>query len=248
MREIVGKYLDTYDPFILFGTSHIISIALAIFLSIFIPIFAKKKLSERYQHIVGGVIGYLVMSSYILWTALEITAGTFDLKLHLPIHLCRMANLLLPFVMIARSYLFYEILFFWGLSGMLQAVITPDIAAGFPHFQFFRFWFAHHGMIIALIYATVVYGMRPSLKSVWKAMLALNIFLLLSIIANILLDANYFWICGKPINELGEHVPSLLDYLGPWPWYILAAEFIAFAHFLLAYIPFIFIKKGERAQ
>ena len=45
MREIVEKYLVTYDPFILFGTSHIISIELAIFLSIFIPIFAKKKLS-----------------------------------------------------------------------------------------------------------------------------------------------------------------------------------------------------------
>ena len=103
-------------------------------------------------------------------------------------------------------------------------------------------------MIIALIYATVVYDMRPNLKSVWKAMLALNIFLLISIIANILLDANYFWICGKPINQLGEHVPSLLDYLGPWPWYILAAEFVALAHFLLAYIPFIFIKRGERVQ
>jgi hypothetical integral membrane protein (TIGR02206 family) len=188
------------------------------------------------------------MSSYIIWTILEIIAGTFDLKLHLPIHLCRMANLLLPLVMVTRSFFFYEILYFWGLSGMLQAVITPDIAAGFPHFQFFRFWFAHHGMIIALIYATVVYDMRPNLKSVWKAMLALNIFLLISIIANILLDANYFWICGKPINQLGEHVPSLLDYLGPWPWYILAAEFVALAHFLLAYIPFIFIKRGERVQ
>ena len=248
MREIVGKYLDTYDPFILFGASHIISIFLAIILSIFIPIFAKKKLSEHYQHIVGSVIGYAVMSSYILWTFLEIFAGTFDLKLHLPIHLCRMANILLPFVMVSRSYLFYEILYFWGLSGMLQAVITPDIAAGFPHFQFFRFWFAHHGMIIALIYATVVYGMRPSLKSIFKAMFALNLFLLIAIIANILLDANYFWICGKPINEIGEHVPSLLDYLGPWPWYILVAGFVALAHFLVAYIPFIFIKRGERLQ
>ena len=174
MREIVEEYLNTYEPFILFGTSHIISIGIAIILAIFIPIFAKNKLSDHYQYILGSIIGYLVMSSYIIWTILEIIAGTFDLKLHLPIHLCRMANLLLPLVMVTRSFFFYEILYFWGLSGMLQAVITPDIAAGFPHFQFFRFWFAHHGMIIALIYATVVYDMRPNLKSVWKAMLALK--------------------------------------------------------------------------
>ena len=248
MRESVATYLKTYDPFILFGTSHIVSIVIAIFLSIFIPIFAKKRLAENSQHILGSVIGYLVMSSYLIWITLEIIAGTFNIRLHLPIHLCRMANLLIPFVMVTRSYLFYEILYFWGFSGMLQAIITPDIAAGFPHFQFFRFWLAHHGMIIALIYATVVYGMRPSFKSVWKSMLAINIFLLVSIIANISLDANYFWISGKPINEMGEHVPSLLDYLGPWPWYILAAEFVALAHFLLAYIPFVFIKRGERAE
>jgi len=248
MREVVAAYLKTYDPFILFGTSHIISIVVAILLAIFIPTFAKKKLSERHQHILGGVIGYCVMSSYLLWTILEIIAGTFDVKLHLPIHLCRMANLLVPFIMVFKSYLFYEVLYFWGLSGMLQAIITPDIAAGYPHFQFFRFWFAHQGMIIALVYATVVYGMRPSLKSVWKAMIALNIFLLLSVVVNLLLDANYFWICGKPTNEIGDHVPSLLDYLGPWPWYILVAEFVALAHFLVAYAPFLFIKRGVRKE
>ena len=177
---------------------------------------------------------------------MELIAGTFDVKLHLPIHLCRLANLLIPLVMVRRSYFFYEILYFWGLSGMFQAIITPDIAAGFPHFQYWRFWFAHHGMILALIYATVVYDMRPTIASVWKSMLTMNIFLIFAIIVNLLLDANYFWICGKPVNELGEHVPSLLDYLGPWPWYILAAEFVALAHFLVAFLPFIFLNRGKR--
>ena len=246
MRESVSQYLKTYDPFVLFGLSHIWAIIVALFLVIFLPIYARKKLSEHQQHLVGSVIGYFVMSSYLIWVILELIAGTFDVKLHLPIHLCRLANLLIPLVMVRRSYFFYEILYFWGLSGMFQAIITPDIAAGFPHFQYWRFWFAHHGMILALIYATVVYDMRPTIASVWKSMLAMNIFLIFAIIVTLLLDANYFWICGKPVNELGEHVPSLLDYLGPWPWYILAAEFVALAHFLVAFIPFIFLNRGRR--
>ena len=53
MREIVEEYLNTYEPFILFGTSHIISIGIAIILAIFIPIFAKNKLSDHYQYING---------------------------------------------------------------------------------------------------------------------------------------------------------------------------------------------------
>ena len=248
MRESVSEYLKTYDPFVLFGPSHIAAIIVALLLVIFLPIYARHKLSEQQQHLVGSVIGYFVMSSYLIWVILELIAGTFDVKLHLPIHLCRLANLLIPLVMVRRSYFFYEILYFWGLSGMFQAVITPDIAAGFPHFQYWRFWFAHHGMILALIYATVVYDMRPTITSVWKAMLAMNIFLIIAIIANLLLGANYFWICGKPVNELGEHVPSLLDYLGPWPWYILVAEFIALANLLVAFVPFVFLSRGKREK
>ena len=108
MREIVEEYLNTYEPFILFGTSHIISISIAIILAIFIPIFAKNKLSDHYQYILGSIIGYLVMSSYIIWTILEIIAGTFDLKLHLPIHLCRMANLLLHLDKLYSSLLYLD--------------------------------------------------------------------------------------------------------------------------------------------
>jgi len=65
-------------------------------------------------------------------------------------------------------------------------------------------------------------------------------------IVNLLLDANYFWICGKPVNHIGERIPTLLDYMGPWPWYILTGEVVALAHFLLAYSPFYIIKRKEQ--
>ncbi|HIN03237.1 MAG TPA: TIGR02206 family membrane protein, partial [Candidatus Marinimicrobia bacterium] len=67
--------------------------------------------------------------------------------------------------------------------------------------------------------------------------LALNGFLGLATIVNLVLDSNYFWICGKPPTA------SLLDYLGPWPWYILTAEIVALLHYLVAYAPFYFIKR-----
>ena len=172
---------------------------------------------------------------------LEILAGTFDVKIHLPFHLCRVANILIPFVLIYKNDNVYQILYFWGMSGVFQGLLTPDITNDFPHFHFFRFWIGHNGMIIALVYASVVYGMRPKIDSIQRAFIALNIFLLVSIIANLILDANYFWICSKP------PVQSLLDYLGPWPWYILAAEFVALLHFIVAYIPFYILDRKDRA-
>ena len=78
------------------------------------------------------------------------------------------------------------------MSGVFQGIITPDITNDFPHFHFFRFWVGHDGMIIALVYATIVYGMRPKVESIKSAFIALNIFLLVSIFANFILDENYF--------------------------------------------------------
>lgn len=247
MRESVRHYLNTFEPFELFGTGHVWALIISLALFIGIPLFARRKLNPNQQNILGACIGWLVMAQYIAWVVLEITAGSFDVKLHLPFHLCRFANLMIPLVMLRKNFQVYEVLFFWGFSGMFQAMITPDIAQGFPHFHFFRFWIGHNGLILALIYATAVYGMRPTVGSLKRAFIALNIFFLVTIPVNLILDANYFWICGKPVNDLGQHVPSLLDYMGPWPWYILTAEFVALAHFAIAYLPIHFIYKRKEA-
>jgi len=245
MRDAVYQYLNTFEPFDMFGVEHIVAIIAALVIIIFLPLFAKRHLDEKTQHKLGMLIGWLVFSNYIVWVSLEAIAGTFDINRHLPVHLCRLANLMIPLVMVWRSYFVYEILFFWGLSAMLQASFTPDIAAGFPHFHYFRFLVGHQGVILALIYATVVYEIRPTFKSLIKSFIALNIFLAIAAIVNLLLDSNYFWICGKPVNHIGERIPTLLDYMGPWPWYILTCEFVALAHFLLVYSPFYIMNKRK---
>ena len=246
MREAVRSYLYENTSFEQFGTDHVLGLLISVFLIIFIPWVSVKYLNRKTQRSLGVYIGYVVMLNYPVWVLLEITAGSFDSTLHLPVHLCRVSNLLIPLVMVKRHFLTFEILFFWGLSGSLQGAITPDISAGFPHFHYFRFWVGHNGIILALIYAVVVFRMRPTIHSLWKSFVALNIFLILAVIANLILDANYFWICGKPTTPTGEHVPSILDFMGPWPWYILSAEFVAILHFFLAYSPFYFLNKNGK--
>jgi hypothetical integral membrane protein (TIGR02206 family) len=131
-------------------------------------------------------------------------------------------------VLVFRSHLAYEIVFFWGLT-VIHAVITPDITQGFPHYHFIRYWLTHQMMIIGIIYATFVYDIRPHKKSIYVSFIALLLFFLITIPVNIILEANYFWICGKP------PVGTILDYFGPWPWYLVVATILALIHFYFFY-------------
>lgn len=237
MREWVKEYMMEPNLFILFGSDHFWATVISLILWIFVPLYSKNSLSKRNQNKLGIALGFMVMSNYIIWVILEGVAGTFDMKLHLPFHLCRFANLAIPIVMIYKKNRLFQILYFWGMSGMIQGAITPDVTHGFPHFHFFRFFIGHNGMVLTLIYAIVVYELKPTLKGLWESFLGLNLFLVLAAIINFGLGSNYFWICEKPLTA------SLLDYLGPWPWYILVGEFVAILHYFAAYAPIHFMNK-----
>ena len=237
MSKNIAEYMyDETVPFIFMGFDHSLSILIFLVLSFIIPYYSKKHLSERQQHIVGSIIGVLVASGYLSWLILELLGGTYSSKLHLPFHLCRTANLLVLIVLVFRSYLAYEIVFFWGLT-VVHAIITPDILQGFPHFHFIRYWLSHQLMIIGILYATFVYDIRPRKKSIYVSFIALLMFMLITIPVNLLLDANYFWISGKP------PVDTVLDYFGPWPWYIIVSAILALLHFYLFYYVILFISQ-----
>lgn len=237
MREQVANYMAKPLPFEMFGVDHIIGFIFFLALWVIVPLAAKKTLTRPQQKQLGKVLSLIVMSNYLAWVMLELIAGTFDMKLHLPFHLCRFANLALPFIFFRRNETLFQILYYWGLSGMIQGAITPDVTHGFPHFHYFRFFIGHNGMVLVLIYAIIVEGYRPTRNGIWLGFLGINVFLALAAIINYGIGANYFWICGKPST------PSLLDYLGPWPLYILTAEIVAVLHFIIAYLPFYFMNR-----
>ena len=135
MRDLVHQYMTDPNPFILFGLDHIIGTIVFLGLWIWLPTYSKNNLTKPRQEQLGIVLGLIVMSNYLVWVGLEAIAGTFDSKLHLPFHLCRFANLAIPFVMIWKKERLFQVLYFWGMSGMLQGAITPDVTHGFPHFH-----------------------------------------------------------------------------------------------------------------
>jgi uncharacterized membrane protein YwaF len=63
-------------------------------------------------------------------------------------------------------------------------------------------------------------------------MLAVNIFAAVVGTFDFIFKTDYMYLRAKPQNV------SLLNYLGPWPWYLVVTEGVAFCVFLLLYLPF----------
>ncbi|WP_456377797.1 YwaF family protein [Lutibacter sp.] len=221
---------DNYE-FVLFGYQHFLAILFFSIIGFSLIKYASKS-SFDLQIKIGNYIAYFVSASVIIWTIYKLISGNFDISNDLPFQLCYFLGLIMPLFTRSRKQLYYDILLFWVFAGTFQAILTPGAKNGFPHIHYIYFWIVHCGLLITMLYATFIYKMRPKLKSVFISFIAIQGYFIFVSIINTLTGANYFYLNAKP------NAPSLLDFLGEWPYYILMAELILIPYFLIIYLPF----------
>lgn len=156
----------------------------------------------------------------------------FNVQDTLPLELCSISMYLCAAMLLFRNRLLFQIAYFAGIGGALQALLTPVLGYPFPHFRFLQFFIAHSAIILSALYMVWIEKFRPTLKSIGWAMLFLNLAIIPVGLVNYLTGANYMFLARKPDSA------SLLDVLGPYPWYLLSMEAVALILFFLLYLPF----------
>ena len=224
-------------PFELFGTVHLITIAVIIVVSVLLPrTYKDKSINQKstMNKVIAGVIAlHLIISPY---KDLYLLANPYDWRETLPLHMCDLSEIFLIWFLLGGPKILYLCAFFWGLGGASMAILTPDIS---HHGLDYIFFMIGHGMIIVgIMYATVALGNRPYVKDILKVS-AITAFILLPIvyIINILLGepANFWYLVAKPGGA------SLMDMFPDPPYHLLYTTPIAIAVFYLIYLPY-FIK------
>ena len=228
-------------PFILFGKEHIMALGIIILLTVTLPLLVRKYSSEKWEYYIRLLLGAMIWGQEISLNIYRIMYKEWFISDSLPFHLCGFAVLLLPVMLYKKLYSLYEIIYFWGLAGATQALLTPNIDIGFPHFRFIQFFISHGLIVFTVVYSTVVWNYLPTLRSLFKASV-LTLFLIIPIgLINIITHGNYFFISHKP------ETASVLDYFGPWPWYILPMIGMGVVMFLVVYSPVGFRKKRSQS-
>jgi hypothetical integral membrane protein (TIGR02206 family) len=220
-----------------FSGQHILISAIVIVVGTILILWAKKQ-SEQIQFLTGNIIASSISLTVIFGSILNIYKPDFNYQEDLPLHLCSFLALVIPVLSYTRKYIYYEIFFFLILAGTLQSLITPS-DYNFLNFNFFRYWFVHSGLVLFMFYATFVYKMRPTIKSVFKSFIGMQFYMVLMFLINHLLGSNYFYTNRKP------DATTLLDVFGEWPQYIFVVELIVIPFFLLIYFPFYLTRKKE---
>ena len=160
-----------------------------------------------------------------------------------PLQLCDVTLVLATWaLLLGEGRRVNELAYFWGLAGSVQALLTPDLAQPFPSYWWLKFFVSHIGIVVATTYLALTGRVQPTLRSVWAAFGWGNVYVLCAGLLNWRFSLNLGYLAEKPTH------PSLLDYFGPWPVYILAMEVIAFVSFLLLGLPFaLFPRVARRA-
>ena len=217
-----------------FTASHAVTLAVGAAVIAIVVVLGRKP--GRPRHLGTALLAFACLASYSLnqlaWAA---CSDPIDLDNSLPLHLCDIAAIVAGFALLTRHRTLCELTYFWGLAASIQGIVTPAVAYGFPHPVFLPFFWHHFAIVGAALYLPLGLGWRPRrplARTVIRVLLWSEVYLLTMIPMNFLLGTNFGFLARKPDN------PSLLDHLGPWPWYILSLQVVGIVLLTLIALPF----------
>ena len=222
------------NPFILFGTTHIVTIIAITLVSIFLPLIYKTK-SEYQKSIMTKAIAFIIFCHVIIspYKDLYLLENPYNWREVLPFHMCDLSEIFLIFFLLGGPSILYKCAFFWGLAGATMAIITPDIE--FLDLDYAFFMVGHGMIIIGIMYATVALDNRPYAKDIVTVSLITALILLpITYLINYILGepANFWYLMQKPAGA------SLMDAFPEPPYHLLVTTPLAILMFCLIYIPY----------
>jgi len=201
-----------------FGFAHLVVIFLTIAIPLGLAAVVRASSSRWFERVVAISLAACLTVNYL-------GAAVFLWRQHhlywaemLPFQLCDWAMVAIIVALINGRRSWFEVAYFWGIGGTLQAIVTPNLPFGFPDFRFFSFFIGHSG-IVAIIRTFA-----------WS-----ELYFVVTLLVDLATGMNYGFLLHKP------EMFSLLSYLSYWrPLYLLQMHGLALLFFSALYVPFAF--------
>lgn len=209
-RQCGHAIMETFKPFSL---THAAVLVGFVTLTTFTVMLRRRWRDTPRAGLLDRSLAALAFVAYLVVNTWPLLPRHFDWSWSLPLHMCDLVTLCVPFALATRYPPARALLYFWGLGLSTQGLITPDLQDGPARVGFWMFWLAHYSVIGGAVYDVAARGYRPTWKDYRTSLLAGLAYIAVVLPLDVHLGVNYGYVGpAKP----GQ--PTIVDALGPWPW------------------------------
>jgi hypothetical integral membrane protein (TIGR02206 family) len=213
--------LAASERFQAFSGQHWLLLAVFAVGVVLVPAWGRSHCGTDREHLArrgyAVVLGVAMVTTQVYYA---VEPGHFDLGASLPLELCDLAEYAAVVALWTRSPRATAFTYYVALTLSVQAIVTPSLGQTFPSPRFFGFWTLHFLVVWAAAYLTWGLGFRPTWRLYRFTCLATLMWAVAAYPLNAALDTNFGYLNRKPSSA------SLLDLLGPGPWYLLTSTAI----------------------
>ena len=216
-----------------YGLPHLTVICLTIVLPFVLAAIVWRTKSSRVEKLIIGVLSAVLVLNYVVYLIFIRSRGTAVWQHMLPMQMCDWGMVVVIVAMWTGNQRWFEVAYFWGIGGTLQAVLTPNLPFGFPDWRFISFFTSHCGIIIGVVFLMLTRRYRPHPMSIVRVFLWSEFYFVVTFVTDKLTDFNYGFLLHKP------EAFSILSFLSDSHWlYLVQMHGVALLFFLGLYAPF----------
>ena len=187
--------------------------------------------TPRFQKIVRRSLAIGLLGFAFAGIADKIATGE-KLDTALPMHLCDWALYAVVASLWFRWQLGFELGYFWGLAGTMQALFTPAIEMTEPWWRLFGFFFVHALIVVSVLHLLITERCRPWPRSLLRVFVCSEIYVAAALLVNAATGGNYGFLSHRPTQA------TLLDQFSDVRWlYVVQINGLALLLFPALYLP-----------
>ena len=210
-----------------FSPPHLAALAVLVLASIGGVALARRHPGRPATLMCRGLAA-VILAAWVGEYVADVVTGIWTIQYDLPLQLTDTISVASAIALWTPRRWLAELVYLWALSASLQATLTPDLDWTFPRIFYFTYFIYHEGAIVGglvLVFGCRLYPRRGAWLRTFGATL------LVAAGAGsadaLIHGADYMFLASKPPYG------SLLDVLGPWPWYIVSVAGVAIGMLLV---------------
>jgi hypothetical integral membrane protein (TIGR02206 family) len=224
-----------------FGWSHAGAVAVLVAVTAALVVVGRRYRGSPVERRLSQGLAGVFAAFLVPVQAYYLLPGQGEIKHALPLQLCDLATMCAVWALWTHSSTAFALTYFWGLTLTAQAFVSPELTApDFPSLPFMSFFGMHSLVLWTAIFLTWGVGLRPDWRSYRTAVLVTVGWGVVMFGFNQAAGTNYGFLTAKPLAA------SLLDVLGPWPWYLLSELVLGAAAWALITWPWVRRRSPQR--